>query len=286
MTDNLNLSSAREAFVNDLKKKGRSTSTILAYNKDVAQLIEFVAKDKVSLPQDVTAEQIEAFKAGLAADNYTAKSISRKLNSIKTFCRFLISQSLIKDNPATGIAHPQYEIKPPRILTKMEYRSLRDVCREDIRLYAIVELLLQTGIRIGELANLTLNDIDNNQLTIKPFESHLQREIPLNKAAQTALTAYLKIRPKSRTNQVFITKTGKGFLIRNIRTAIDRYFKMADIKNAKVNDLRHTFIAHQLQSGTPLTLISKLVGHKRLSTTEKYLDVVTPNSGPETLEEL
>ncbi len=286
MTDNLNLSSAREAFASDLRKKGRSSSTILAYNKDVAQLIEFVAKDKVSLPQDVTAEQIEAFKAGLAADNYTAKSISRKLNSIKTFCRFLISQSLIKDNPATGIAHPQYEIKPPRILTKMEYRSLRDVCREDIRLYAIVELLLQTGIRIGELANLTLNDIDNNQLTIKPFESHLQREIPLNKAAQTALTAYLKIRPKSRTNQVFITKTGKGFLIRNIRTAIDRYFKMADIKNAKVNDLRHTFIAHQLQSGTPLTLISKLVGHKRLSTTEKYLDVVTPNSGPETLEEL
>ena len=286
MTDNLNLSSAREAFVSDLRKKGRSSSTILAYNKDVAQLIEFVAKDKVSLPQDVTAEQIEAFKASLAADNYTAKSISRKLNSIKTFCRFLISKSLIKTNPAVSIAHPKYEIKPPRILTKMEYRSLRDVCREDVRLYAIVELLLQTGIRIGELANLTLNDIDNNKLTIKPFESHLQREVPLNKAAQTALTAYLKIRPKSRTNQVFITKTGKGFLIRNIRTAIDRYFKMADIKNAKVNDLRHTFIAHQLQSGTPLTLISKLVGHKRLSTTEKYLDVVTPNPGPETLEEL
>jgi len=286
MTDNLNLSSAREAFVSDLRKKGRSSSTILAYNKDVAQLIEFVAKDKVSLPQDVTAEQIEAFKASLAADNYTAKSISRKLNSIKTFCRFLISKSLIKTNPAVSIAHPKYEIKPPRILTKMEYRSLRDVCREDVRLYAIVELLLQTGIRIGELANLTLNDIDNNKLTIKPFESHLQREVPLNKAAQTALTAYLKIRPKSRTNQVFITKTGKGFLIRNIRTAIDRYFKLADIKNAKVNDLRHTFIAHQLQSGTPLTLISKLVGHKRLSTTEKYLDVVTPNQGPETLEEL
>jgi len=286
MTDNLNLSSTREAFANDLKKKGRSTSTILAYNKDIAQLIEFVAKDKVSLPPDITAEHIEAFKTSLTTDNYTAKSISRKLNSIKTFCRFLISQSLIKNNPAVSIAHPKYEIKPPRILTKMEYRSLRDVCREDVRLYAIVELLLQTGIRIGELANLTLNDIDNNKLNIKPFESHTQREVPLNKPAQTALTAYLKIRPKSRTNQVFITKTGKQFLIRNIRTAIDRYFKMADIKNAKVNDLRHTFIAHQLQSGTPLTLISKLVGHKRLSTTEKYLNVVTPNPGPETLEEL
>ena len=286
MTDALNLSSAREMFVNDLRRKDRSTSTLLAYNKDVVQLIEFVAKDKVSLPPDITAEHIEAFKASLTADNYTAKSISRKLNSIKTFCRFLINQGLIKDSPAAGITHPKYEIKPPRILSKMEYRCLRDVCREDARIYAIIELLLQTGIRIGELANLSLNDIDNNKLTIKPFESHGQREVPLNKAAQTALTNYLKIRPKSRTNQVFITKTGKPFLIRNIRTAVDRYFKLADVKNATVNDLRHTFIAHQLQSGTPLTLISKLVGHKRLATTEKYLRVITPNPEPETLEEL
>lgn len=286
MTDNLNLSSTREVFVNDLKKKGRSTSTILAYSKDIAQLIEFVAKDKVTLPQDLTARHIETFKAGLSSDNYTAKSISRKLNSIKTFCRFLISLSLIKDSPATSVTHPKYEIKPPRILTKMEYRSLRDVCREDVRLYAIVELLLQTGIRIGELANLTLNDIKTDQLIIKPFESHAQREVPLNKAAQASLTAYLRVRPKSRANQVFITKTGKQFLIRNIRTAIDRYFKLADIKNAKVNDLRHTFIAHQLQSGTPLTLISKLVGHKRLATTEKYLKIITPSLEPETLQEL
>ncbi|MDZ7587126.1 MAG: tyrosine-type recombinase/integrase [Patescibacteria group bacterium] len=286
MTDILNLGSTREQFINDLKKKGRSNSTILAYNKDVSQLIEFVTKDKVSFPQDITAEHIEAFKASLTTNNYTAKSISRKLNSIKTFCRFLISHDLIKDNPTTNITHPKYEIKPPRILSKMEYRSLRDVCREDIRLYAIIEILLQTGIRIGELANLSLNDIDTNKLDIKPFESHTQRDVPLNKPAQTALASYLTIRPKSRSNQVFITKTGKPFLIRNIRTAIDRYFKIADIKNAKVNDLRHTFIAHQLQSGTPLTLISKLVGHKRLSTTEKYLDIVTPNPGPETLEEL
>lgn len=283
----VNLSSARKAFVNDLHKKGRSSSTILAYNKDVAQLIEFILlKNKITLPQDITAEHIEAFKENLNTNNYTPKSISRKINSIKTFCRFLVSQNLIKDNPAINTLHPKYEIKPPRILSKMEYRSLRDVCRKDIRIYAIIEILLQTGIRIGELANLSLNDIDANKLNIKPFESHPQRNVPLNKPAQTALANYLKTRPKSRTNQIFITKTGKSFLIRNIRTAIDRYFKLADIKNVKVNDLRHTFIAHQLQSGAPLTLISKLVGHKRLSTTEKYLNVITPNQGPETLEEL
>ncbi len=285
--DTLKLQAARQQFVNDLKAKGRSTATILAYNKDVDQLIEFIAPKKITTVDKLETQHIEDFKQHLSDTNYTAKSISRKLNSIKTFCRFLIDKKAIKDNPAAPVAHPKYDIKPPRILTKMEYRSLRDVCRDDVRIHAIVELLLQTGIRIGELANLELNDIESNKLTIQAYESHSQRQVPLNKAAQQALTAYLKIRSKTRTKNVFVTKNGRPFLIRNIRTAIDRYFKLADIKETKVNDLRHTFIAHQLQAGTPLTLISKLVGHKRLSTTEKYLEVVKKkDSTPTTLEEL
>ena len=284
---NTDLQVARKNFVDHLKKLGRSTATILAYNKDVDQLIQFIAQDKISNPTELTSDHIENFKNDLAEQSYTSKSISRKLNSIKTFCKFLMEKNIITDNPALLVAHPKYEVKPPRILTKMEYRSLRDVCRDDIRVYAIVESLLQTGIRIGELANLELNDIDTDHLTIKPFESHEQRQVPLNKAVQVALASYLKVRPKTKTKKVFVTKNGRQFLIRNIRTAIDRYFKLADIKNAKVNDLRHTFIAHQLEAGTPLTLISQLVGHKRLSTTEKYLEVVTPKpSPPATLEEL
>ena len=283
----VNLEAARKDFVADLKKLGRSTATILAYNKDVDQLIEFVTSKKITKAQELTTDHIEAFKSYLADEKYTAKSVSRKLNSIKTFCRFLIAGKVIKDNPAASVSHPRYEIKPPRILTKMEYRSLRDVCREDVRVYAIVEILLQTGIRIGELANLELNDVDTSKLNIKPYESHGERTVPLNKPAQQALADYLKVRPKTKTKNVFVTKNGRQFLVRNIRTAIDRYFKLADIKEAKVNDLRHTFIAHQLQAGTPLTLISQLVGHKRLSTTEKYLDVVKKKAdSPAHLEEL
>jgi len=283
----LSFSASHQQFVADLKNKNRSTATILAYSKDIDQLIEFVSDKNIKHVNQITTQHIEDFKAHLTAENYTAKSVSRKLNSIKTYCRFLISNNHLENNPADPVTHPKYEIKPPRILSKMEYRALRDVCRDDIRLYAIIELLLQTGIRIGELANLHLEDIDSNKLTIRPFESHASREVPLNKAVQQGLAAYLKTRPKTRTKNVFVTKNGRSFLIRNIRTAIDRYFKLADIKNAKVNDLRHTFIAHQLQAGTPLTLISQLVGHKRLSTTEKYLEVVNKKSSPPaTLEEL
>ncbi len=133
---------------------------------------------------------------------------------------------------------------------------------------------MQTGLRIGELANLHLEDVRDSEILVKPFESHDGRNVPLNKAAKMALERYLTVRPKTSDSSVFITKTGRPLLIRNIRTAIDRYFKMAGIEQACVNDLRHTFIAHHLMSGTPLTIISKLAGHKRLSTTEKYLDLV------------
>lgn len=283
----MDLATSHQQFITDLKHKNRSGATILAYNKDIDQLIEFVSDQNVTTTDQLTTQHIEDFKAYLGQQNYTAKSISRKLNSIKTFCRFLIAQNQIETNPATSVSHPKYEIKPPRILSKMEYRALRDACRDDIRVHAIIELLLQTGIRIGELANLHLEDIESDKLIIRPYESHSGRAVPLNKSAQQALSSYLKIRPKTRVKNIFVTKNGKAFLIRNVRTAIDRYFRLADIKNAKVNDLRHTFIAHQLQAGTPLMLISKLVGHKRLSTTEKYLKIIKKkNPPPATLEEL
>jgi site-specific recombinase XerD len=107
-------------------------------------------------------------------DGYTAKSISRKLNSIKTFYRYLRATGTVREDPAAELVHPKYEVKPPRILSKLEYRALRDACRNDVRISAIVELLLQTGLRIGELARLEMKDVDlkNNELHIPAHESH------------------------------------------------------------------------------------------------------------------
>ncbi len=89
-----------------------------------------------------------------------------------------------------------------------------------------------------------------------------------------AIKHYLEIRSKTLNKALFVTKTGRPLLVRNIRTAIDRYFRMAGITGAKVNDLRHAWVAHQLQSGISLLMVSKLAGHKRISTTEKYLQYV------------
>src|SRR3989337_4488630 len=249
------LREAHKDFIEHLRSKKRTTSTVLAYGKDIEQLIEFLEELKKAHVHEVKAEDIRSFLAKLQEKNYTPKSLSRKLNSTKTFFRFLKVQELITDDPASLVDHPKFDTKPPRILTPIEYRALRDAARDDTRIAAIIEVLLQTGIRIGELANLRTDDVfmgENGReghLYIRPLENRGERTIPLNKAAETALKRYLEIRTKTPNKTLFVTKTGKPLLVRNIRTAIDRYYKRAGITGAKVNDLRHTWVAHHLSSG-------------------------------------
>ncbi len=261
-------------FVDFLKAQGKATATIVAYKKDIDQLVAYLKKIGRSNMSEVTTEDLNNFLATLYTENYTPKSISRKINSIKTFYRFLTAQKLVDTNAAAAIIHPKFDTKAPRILTRMEYRALRDAAREDSRISAVIELLLQTGMRIGELAALTTDSVSDHFIKIPAIEGHPERDVPLNKSAKAAVDRYLGDRPKVQSNALFVTKTGRPLLIRNIRTAIDRYFKIAGIQGAKVNDLRHTFIAHHLASGASPVMISKLVGHKRISTTEKYLEFI------------
>lgn len=269
------LKDAHTQFTEYLGSRKRARATIVAYGKDIEQVTMYLTNMGKKMVTEVTRDELDAFLKKLTGDNYTPKSISRKINSIKTFFRFLKASGIVTSDPAIEIAHPKYEVKPPRILSKIEYRALRDTCRGDVRIYAIVELFLQTGIRIGELANLTLDDLKPTEIHIAAQEGHAERMVPLNKAAKEALDKYIEQRATNAPNKsLFITKTGRPLLIRNIRTAIDRYFRIAGIEGAKVNDLRHTFIAHHLMAGTAITTLSKLVGHKRLSTTERYLELV------------
>jgi len=298
----MKLDKARQKFVDFLKRARRASATILAYTKDIAQLVEFLKEKKITDTTHVSRADIEAFMAKLSKNGYTLKSISRKTNATKTFFKFLKTEGITKDDPASLVAHPKFETKPPRTLTPLEYRALRDASRHDPRVNGIVEILLQTGIRISELANLRVGDVvfadetKEGSLYIRPIEGHPERTIPLNKAVEAAISKYLQVRPKISTSpktkpavaHLFVTKSGRPFLIRNIRTVIDRYFKKAGITGAKVNDLRHTWVVHHLSKGVSVVLVSKLAGHKRLSTTERYLSLIKEKAKEEKvkLEEL
>ncbi len=287
--DNSPLPRLVETFVDSLKAQSRSEFTIVAYKKDLQQFIGFLTGKEKTDAREITKEDIESFINKLLQDNYTKKSASRKLNSIRTFFRYLKNEGIINQNPSLDVLHPKYNLTPPRILSEMEYRALRDATKEDSRTYALVELLLQTGIKIGELVNLHVGDVKDNTLYIRPYGKCNDREVPLNKAAKKAVSIYLKTREKtdSSSDFLFITRTGKPILIRNVRQVIMRYFNEVGINNATINDLRNTFITHQLINGASLEYIAKVVGHRRLSSTERYLNLVKEaNKKKEKLGEL
>src|SRR3989338_10161469 len=165
--DTVLLPALLERFVSHLKSQGKSDFTVIAYKKDLEQFVGFKRRKKKKNMREVKKEDIDSFINKLLQDGYTKKSASRKLNSIRTFFRYLKNEGTIDQNPSLDISHPKYTQTSPRILSKLEYRALRDLAKEDSRTYALVELLLQTGIKIGELAELKVPDIKEDVIFIK-----------------------------------------------------------------------------------------------------------------------
>jgi site-specific recombinase XerD len=260
-------------FIESLKVKGRSPATILAYRSDLEQLVDFLAKRSKATPDQVKGIDLDSFRDTLLADKYTAKSVSRKLNAVKTFFRWMISENVMELDPSASVAHPKIENALPKFLSQLEYRALRDVVRQDVRIAAIVELILQTGLRISEVAGLKAANTKDGVVKIESYATQSERQIPLNKPASEVLNLYANIRPKADSPYVFISKNGKPLAVRNIRASISRYMQRAELPSYSVNDLRTTFIVENLKSGVDLVLLSQVTGHKRLSTTERYLEL-------------
>jgi len=260
-------------FIADLTGKNRSPSTILAYRADLEQLSQHLKDKNKALPDQVISSDIESFRDSLLAQKYTPKSVSRKLNAVKTFFRWLVDIKYTAFDASKDVAHPKIEPSQPKFLSQLEYRALRDVVRDDSRIAAIVEVILQTGLRISEVASLKVANVKENQIIVDAYATQPQRTIPLNAPAINAIKEYLKIRPKTDSIFLLVSKNGKPLAVRNIRAAIDRYFHKAEIPGYSVNDLRTTFIVENLKAEIDLVLLSQVVGHKRLSTTERYLEL-------------
>src|SRR3990167_2428392 len=141
-------------FIESLTQKGRSPATILAYRSDLEQLVDFLIKREKVLPEQVRPDDLDSFRDTLLADKYTPKSVSRKLNAVKTFFRWMVSENVMTSDPSSSVAHPKIDNTLPKFLSQLEYRALRDVTRADARIAGIVELILQTGLRISEVASL------------------------------------------------------------------------------------------------------------------------------------
>lgn len=274
----MKLSEARKQFIDQLKTIGRSPATIVAYDKDLEQVQDHLGD--LNIPQ-ITTKDLQDFIADIGSKGYSTKSLSRKLNSIKSLFKYLKKEELILVDPSKPIPHPDTTQKMSRILTEMEYRSLRDAARDNKRLYTIIELMLQTGLRIGEVSRLKLENIKMTQtpaqLLIVEFGSTAMRLVELNKTAEKVIRDFIPHRLEVENDQGFLfnTKNGGNMMVRNIRSAVNRMFRKAGVKHATVNDLRNTFIVYQLDKGVSLEKVAQEVGHKRFTSTEKYLPLMS-----------
>lgn len=288
--NNLNepISALVPKFIQDLTDKGRSPSTILAYGSDLEQLTEYASSRNIAGINDIKAKDLDGFRDHLLAHKYTSKSTSRKLNAVKTFFRWLKDEGHITNDVSQKVSHPKIEAPAPKFLSPIEYRALRDIVRTDTRIAAIIELILQTGMRISEVANLKFTNLKKDEVLIEAYATQPERRIPLNNSAKDAIEEYLRERENTDSPFLFVSKSGKPLAIRNIRASIDRYMQRANVSEYSVNDLRNTFIIENIKRGVDLVTISQAAGHKRLSTTERYLAIaeVTEPGHRQKLEEL
>ena len=260
-------------FITSLEKLGRSPATILAYKSDLEQLIEFLTKLNIATPDQIKSENLDSFRDTLLSEKYTPKSVSRKLNAVKSFFRWMVEENFLTTDLSKSVSHPKLEISMPKFLTPLEYRALRDAVRGDIRISAMIELILQAGLRISEVANIKTSDVTDTTLKVEGYATQPERTIPLNLPAKEAVERYLKESPKVASEYLFISKTGKPLAVRNIRASVDRFIQKAELPKYSVNDIRTTFIVENIKNGVDLVLISQVAGHKRLSTTERYLEL-------------
>lgn len=284
---------AVKEFLQHLKyERSMSPHTLRNYESDLEQfrLFLFSVEKKEDLPiEQIDRLTIREWMAKLHEAGKKKSSIARKLASLRTLFQFLIREGKLESNPAKMVATPKIERKLPNHL------SMEDAVRfietpnpnDDLgrRDRAILEFLYATGIRVGELVNIDLNDIDYRERMVRVFgKRRKERIVPFHEHALQSLMHYLAETrsiflanapiAKRDEKACFLNYQGTRITTRSVGRMIDKYIKQcADVHKISPHSLRHTFATHMLDSGADLRDIQELLGHARLSTTQIYTQV-------------
>lgn len=259
-----------------LSERNYSDHTIRAYMSDLSQFGRFLRERKVDF-ENVRDIDIRAYLAGLYGNN-SKSSISRKLTTIRMFLDFLIREGKITSNSAKLVPTPKGERRLPTFLTVDETFKLVET--PDIssvlglRDRAILELLYSSGLRVSELVGVCLKDLNLSASFVKVLgKGGVERIIPVGSKAASAIEKYMDKRPelKPKEDCLFLNSVGRRITVRSIARIVKKYTGISGIpKNVSPHVLRHTFATHLLGSGADLRAIQEMLGHRNLSTTQRY----------------
>jgi integrase/recombinase XerD len=265
-----------------LRGSGLSEVTTKNYVGDMRHFASWLARARNKAVLDSTSEDIRDYCSELVtAKACRPSTVNRRLQSIRKFYRFALQVGLVKEDASLGIKLlPQP--KPPlrKGLTASEIgRLLKAVRQGPPRLakrdYAIVQLMLHTGIRVGELTRLRLSDVslseDKGVLKIRGQGAFQDREVPLSASVRKAIGAYLEERPTWTGNHLFLSRKGNPLSVRAAQRLINAYAQAAGLEKVSAYTLRQTCGEQMLKDIGDLYLVARMMGHKRLETAIKYI---------------
>ena len=273
---------AIDRFLRTQEGRNRSPQTIRAHRSDLVQLAAWLHTDNPLLvdPVDVTTDDLNEFLAHLAHEGLTGVSRARKLAAIREFFRFLKTSGVISASPVEGVDTPKRERRGRTYLTPEEYNWLlaagahpRDFC--------ILTLFIQSGIRISELCELRLEDIDltSSMLHVRVGKGMAARSIELEKKGLRAIKTWLAVRPSTHFDHLFLNRDEEPLKEWGVRDLLDKYCDQAGItKRITPHSLRHTFASYKAQSGVSPFQLKEWLGHARLDTTSIYVHLARQNA--------
>jgi len=269
-------------FLDALAGKNRSAATVRAYQTDIQQFISFLHANNVSILTPAAVEKVDVveYLSSLAKRELTGIARARKMSAIREYFRFLEGIGVITKSPTTGIETPKRERNGRQVLRSDEYTKMLSLAGANPRDYAILQVFLQTGIRVSELAHLTTEDIDfiKPAITVRGKGS-VEREIALEKKGIHALKSYLAVRGEHFTKRVFLNYQGEPISERGIRKLVVKYRREAGItKKASCHTLRHTFATCKAEKGVPAYQLQQWLGHANLNTTQIYIHLGKQNA--------
>jgi len=259
-------------------EKGLSKNTVSSYENDISSFLSWLNNKQIDY-QQVSVNNINEFISKLFNSGLKSSSINRKISSIKHFYLFLSKKKIIKYSPADEIETPKQEKYLPISMSEDEVERLLSspnpnqiIERRD---KAMIEILYATGMRISELVNLKLTDIDFNRSVLKVFgKGSKERLVPYGEKAAEALDIYLRDRKKSDSKNVFLSNRGSQITRGAFWQRIKIYIMRENLKSSiSPHTLRHAFATHLLNRGADLRSVQILLGHSDLSTTQIYTHI-------------
>jgi len=295
-----------KAFLQFLRlNRNASVHTVRAYESDLTRFLSSVAADRAVKTSELEPRQLDRaavrhFVGELHGEGLSRATAARKLAAVRTFLRYLRRESLIDDDPGALVPTPKREVRMPAHLSEDEMTALIGAASDETPLgrrdRAILELFYASGLRLSELAGLDIDDVNLGAKMARVLgKGGKQRIVPFNNSTASAIRTYLKgreqltrdVRPtggsRARTldgargrqrDPLFVNYRGGRLTVRSIDRLVRRYVAASSTRmGISPHALRHSFATHLLQRGADLRAIQELLGHARLSTTERYTHV-------------